>query len=118
VNHHSQFFGAGSLGNADPVPLGQKDFDVAYAAENGGLLDFYEPVATAVIQLMFPVLKGVAGQAMLSTIRNLRGPTGSPRFQMLLPLFPEDGTPGCLLVSQVFHGRQYAPSDLLLNRWG
>jgi hypothetical protein len=61
VQHHAQLFSTGSLGNADPNPVGQKDLDTAYAVGCASLPDFHKPPGAAFVQLMLPVLKGVAG---------------------------------------------------------
>jgi hypothetical protein len=66
------------MGNADPNPLGQKDFDVLADARSGGLLYFDKTAGSAVVQLMLPVLKRVAGNTVLLAIGNLRGSSGSP----------------------------------------
>jgi hypothetical protein len=66
------------MGNADPNPLDQEDLDVLANASSEGLLDLDKLAESAVVQLMLPVLKRVAGNAVLLAISNLRGPTGSP----------------------------------------
>jgi hypothetical protein len=83
------------MGNADPNPL-EEDLDVLSDASSEGLLYLDKLPGSALVQLMLPVLKRVAGNAVLLAISNLRGPTGSPRLQMSLPLFPESGSPGGL----------------------
>jgi hypothetical protein len=99
VQHHSQLFWTCSLGYADPNPFGQEDLDVVSAAGSEGLLYFDKPAGSAVFQLMLPVLKRVPGYAVLLAIGNLSGSTGSPRFQMSLPLFPEGCSPGGVALS-------------------